>query len=193
MDFQRIGPLERFLEALFWNGLRAPYNRAFARGLGFKGHEQVLEFGSGSGSISRHLAPLLSRGGSLVCVDVSHGLMEIARRRLGRHANVEFHEGDLLRLRLKPSSFDAVVVHFTLHDIPAKERAPLVRRMAELLKRGGLLFVREPTREDHGMSPGEVRGLARSASLKEVSSFTGRRTGGKPFFSAVFAKNRPAR
>ena len=190
MDFQRVGTFERFLEEVFWNRLRAPYNRSFAKGLGLEGHERVLEFGSGSGAISRHMAPLLSCRGSLVCVDTSKGLMDIARRRSRGHPHVEFREGDLRRLRLGSASFDAVVVHFVLHDIPMKERRSFVREFARILKTRGTLFVREPTRAGHGMSPAQVRDLARTAGLSEVSAHEGRRMGFKPYFSARFRKER---
>lgn len=186
MDFQRIGPFERILEAIFWNFLRSPYNRSFARGLDLKGNERVLEFGSGSGAVSRHLARLLGRKGRLVCVDTSSGLMAIARKRLKNWSNVEFHDADLPTLHLSKGSFDVVVVHFALHDVPTPLRASLVREMARLLKAGGRLILREPTRPGHGMSPQEARDLARSAGLIEESYHQGRRLAVNPFFHAVF-------
>jgi len=187
VNFNRIGPWEKWLEAVFWNFLRSPYNRRFAQELGLRRNQRVLEFGSGSGAVSRHLAPLLSRGGQLVCVDTSRGLMEIARRRLASFSNVELLEGVLRRKRIKSRTFDAIVVHFVLHDIPAPERKPLAREWARLLKPRGLLFLREPTRQGHGMAPGEIRSVL-SNRFEEKSSFLGRRLGGGTFFSAVYRK-----
>jgi ubiquinone/menaquinone biosynthesis C-methylase UbiE len=189
MNFSRIGLLEKGLEAVFWNFLRAPYNRAFALSLGLRGHESVLEFGSGSGAISRHLATLLSCGGHLVCVDTSKGLMDIARKRLAFRSNVEFENKDLRSLRLSPRSFDLVVVHFVLHDVSRHERRGLVAEMTRLLKPGGTLVIREPTRKGHGMSPQEVRELASMCRLKETKSSIGRRMGRVPYFNAFFAKS----
>jgi len=191
MDFQRIGPWERFLEALFWNFLRAPYNRAFALSLGLRGDERVLEFGSGSGAVSRHVRPLLTGGGTLVCVDTSEGLMGIARRRLKGFPNVEFHGKDLRAAGFPAGSFDVEVVHFALHDVPSEGRAPLVLEMARLLRPGGRIVLREPSRPGHGMPPSEIRALACVAGLREVACHEGRRMGSKPFSHFVFGKESP--
>ncbi len=189
MDFQKIGILERILEAFFWNFLRAPYNRAFALSLGLRGDERVLEFGSGSGAISRHLMPLLSGGGTLVCVDTSEGLMGIARRRLKGFTNVEFHPTDLRDARLPGGSFDAAVVHFVLHDVPEEDRSPLVAEMTRLLKPGGRLVLREPSRAGHGMPPRDIRRHAEAAGLRETAFHEGRRMGSKPYTHFVFGKD----
>jgi len=188
MDFNHIGIFDKLRERIVWNFLRSPYNRGFAHSLGLKGSEKVLEFGSGSGAVSRHIAALLSCGGSLVCVDTSKGLMDIARRRLGSYPNVKQLEGDLKSHHLKSGSFDMVAVHFVLHDVPGTDRKPLVMELARLLVPGGLLIIREPTRLGHGMPPQEIQSLMRSSGLKEVSSSTGRRMGWVPYFSGNYLK-----
>jgi len=48
-------------------------------GLGLRGTEAVLEFGAGTGNVTRHLAPRLARGGKLTCIDIFPRLLAVAR------------------------------------------------------------------------------------------------------------------
>ncbi|HEU67660.1 MAG TPA: methyltransferase domain-containing protein [Candidatus Acetothermia bacterium] len=53
--------------------------RRFVDGLGLRGTEAVLEFGAGTGNVTRHLAPRLARGGKLTCIDIFPRLLAVAR------------------------------------------------------------------------------------------------------------------
>jgi 2-polyprenyl-3-methyl-5-hydroxy-6-metoxy-1,4-benzoquinol methylase len=126
----------------------SPYYRQFVRGLHLNGSERVLDFGSGSGVCTRHIATRLSEaGGSLDCVDISHKWIRVARRTLRHYHNVNFHLGDILEAPLPDGAFDTVVVHFVLHDIPVMQRAGVIHALARKLKPRGCLRVREPITE----------------------------------------------
>ncbi len=143
--------------------LLSPYYYQFARGLKLLGDERVLDFGSGSGICSRHIAARLTKGGSLDCVDVSHGWIGIARRTLRRYGNVHFHLGHITEVPLADGAFDMVVIHSVLHDIPAPQRAGIMSALAQKLNPGGRLALREPQSE--GTSLDELRQLASQAGL----------------------------
>lgn len=135
--------------------------------LGLKGGERVLDFGSGSGNPARFIAPLLTDGGRLTCVDVSERWMDVAQKRLRKYSNVEFKLGDIAALDLPEAGYDVVFVHLVLHDIAAADHPRIVQHLARKLKRDGRLFIREPMRF---ISPDEIRPLMRQNGLEEAAS-----------------------
>jgi ubiquinone/menaquinone biosynthesis C-methylase UbiE len=146
----------------------SPYYRGFVKSLNLRGDERVLDFGSGSGICSRHTAAHLRHGGHLACVDVSRGWMDVIRRILRRYDNVSYHPGRITQLDLPESTFDLVVIHFVLHDIPAAERPAVTIALARKLKPGGRLVLREPQGE--GLTPEEINQLMGSAGLHPSST-----------------------
>ncbi len=146
-----------------------PYYRGYVRSLGLKGDERILDYGSGSGMASRHIAHILSdSGGTLTCVDISQRWIEIARQTMRGYANVIYKLGPIAELDLEDGAYDSVFIHFVLHDVPAAERPEVVRHLARVLRRGGLLFLREPTLEGHGMPAAEIHTLMTQQGLHEV-------------------------
>jgi SAM-dependent methyltransferase len=75
--------------------------------------DRVLDVGCGAGQLSLDAAALIEPGGSVVGVDVSGRLLEVARTRASRTgaASVSFVEGDAQEHRFA-ESFDAVVSRF---------------------------------------------------------------------------------
>ncbi len=143
----------------------SPYYRSFVHGLRLIGDESVLDFGSGSGVCSRHLAARLQRGGGrLACVDVSHGWMGVIRRTLRRYKNVTFHLGGVSAPGLAKDGFDLVLMHFVLHEIPAHERPLVIQRLAQLLRPSGRMVLREP--QGQGLELDELSALAQTAGLQ---------------------------
>ena len=141
----------------------SPYYRGFVKSLNLRGDERVLDFGSGSGVCSRHIAASLQRGGQLDCVDLSQSWMNVIRKTLRRYDNVGYHLGQITQLSLPESAFNMVIVHFVLHDIPAAERPGVVNALGRILKPGGRLVLREPQGE--GLTLEEMEQLAVAANL----------------------------
>ena len=143
------------------------YSR-YIRQLSLRGNEQVLDFGSGSGAGARRLAKVLQKGsGRLTCNDISEYWMGVAKKRLHRFENVDFALGQLPELHLKQEYFDVVTVHYALHEVPADLRPTIVREFHRLLKPGGKVCVKEPKRENDGMSSAEIRALMVGAGFQE--------------------------
>jgi len=135
-------------------------------GLGLRGDERVLDFGTGAGTPARYLATRLQRaGGHLTCLDVSQRWQAVARRRLRRFDHVDFVLGDVRTAQLDEGSFDLVFIHFVLHEIPAGERPATVRRLAQLLSEGGRLAIREPL---NFISRAEIQHLMAGGDLAEL-------------------------
>jgi len=153
------------------NIIGRPYYRGYVQGLGLRGDERVLEYGSGPGAASRYVAQqLASGGGHLTCVDISLVWMTHLKRRMRGYQNVDFKLGDIVTLDIPDESYDVVTIHFVLHEIEHSERQEKVNALARTLKSDGAMFVREPISERHGMPPEEIRELVSSTGLHEVHS-----------------------
>ena len=109
--------------------------------------QTVLELGCGTGSTALLLAPQVQH---LTATDISAGMIEIAREKASDGpANLAFHTGTPFDVSLEPASFDVVLAFNFLHllpDIPAA-----LRRVAELLKPGGLFISKTACVRDMGM------------------------------------------
>ncbi len=147
--------LEILTEELLGNRLGAGVYQRWVQELGLTGTERVLEVGCGAGACARHIAEALPAG-SLTCLDVDARWLAIAHKRLARYEQTEFTVGDIATWK-RAGAFDAIVVHFVLHDIPADKRAASLGNIAASLKPGGRLLLREPT--SHGMAIEELLGL----------------------------------
>ena len=156
---------QRFLT----NPVLGPLYSRYVEEMGLRGDERVLDYGSGSGAAARHLAKRLEAGGGrLTCMDVSARWQAAIRKVLRGYSNVEYRCGDVREMGLPEASFDVVLVHWMLHDVPPQDRPSIVAELARLLRPGGRLFSREPTGARHGMPAAQARELFAAAGLTET-------------------------
>lgn len=177
MSFEEPTLIERSLEPLGYHLLYF-HHRDFVDRLGLVGDERVLDFGCGGGASARHIVKRLTTG-HLTCLDISEFWLDRTRRRVGRD-RVDYHLG---RVDDLDSSFDAVLIHYVIHDIPDGEREGTVSSLVERMDVGARLLVQEPTKEGHGMPPEELDGLMGSAGLRKTESSRRRST-----YTAVYHK-----
>ncbi len=164
--------------------------KRYAESFGLTGSEWVLDYGSGSGRITRHIAARLApRGGHLTCVDVSTVWMDVVKRRLKQYPNVDFKLGDIASLDIPDDAYDVVVVHFVLHHVNADVRQKNVSILSQKLKKGGRLFFRDPIREEHGTPVHEIRQLMSNAGLHERAFQMEKSLHMGPRYSGVFVKD----
>ena len=169
MSFAKPNFFEVILIKYLETPLAEPFYRRYVESLGLKGDEKVLDFGSGYGGNASHIARILQKGkGRLSCVDISEFWLSAVKKKLQKYSNIDFKAGEISGLDLEDSSFDVIVVHFTLHDIEKDSRQEVARALARKLKDTGKLFIREPTKKKHGMQPEEIRELMTEAGLKET-------------------------
>jgi len=161
--------------------------RRYAETIELRGDEDVLEFGCGSGGVAERLAPRLPKG-SLTCVDISPPMVEIAARRLKKYSNARCLVGRIENLALPESGFDLVVIHNALHDVAETERRATAATLVRLLKPGGRLHLREPTKLPHGLASDAYRALLVEAGLSEVRSHDDKSFLIGRAFDAVFAR-----
>lgn len=107
---------------------------------------RALDFGCGSGNLTRHLLEL---GFEVVAADVSRGFLDLVERRFdGQAVTVAQIDGTGLG-GMPGGSFDLAATYSVLHHIP--DYVAAVGEMARVVRPGGVLYV------DHEHSPGYWR------------------------------------
>jgi ubiquinone/menaquinone biosynthesis C-methylase UbiE len=96
----------------------------------------VLDMGCGTGT---HLELYQKAGCTVVGIDSSRAMLEVARTRLTERA--ELYHGDASRLPFPYESFDLVLAMFLLHAIPASVRSSVVDEAQRVMKKSGRFLV----------------------------------------------------
>jgi len=188
VQFKEPSRLDVFIHTVLLTRLMSRSYKKFAHMLDLKGDETVLDFGCGWGALSRHIAPRLSARGRLVGLDTSEAFTDVARKRLSKYPNVQFIVSDISRAGIEDETFDVIAIHLMLHDIAPDLRAKTVKALSRTLKADGRLFIKEPTKKRHGMTPAEIRQLMTDSRLQEVSGTDSRSILVGPFYAGVFKK-----
>jgi ubiquinone/menaquinone biosynthesis C-methylase UbiE len=180
--------LEIGLTRFMLHGVMGGSYSKWVTSLGLRGGERVLDYGSGSGAEARHLARVLQAGrGRLTCADISPVWQAALRKTLAGY-DVDYVLGDIRTLALPADSFDYVVVHWMLHDVPAADRRAVLDELARLLRPGGRLATREPTRREEGIPAAQLRGLLQAVGLEERRGFEASAFMLGPYYSGVWEK-----
>ena len=188
VSFPEPTRLSLFLDGLEY-ALASSFYRSYANSLGLSGNEKVLDFGGGSGGLSRHLARLLLDGGGRVtCMDISRAWLAVAKKRLKKYPNVEYVHGDVSDAGLEDESFDVIILHLMLHHVEPDARMATVKVLARLLNSDGKLFIREPQKKNHGIPADEVRQMMAAIGLEETESTESKSMLIGPMYYGVFAK-----
>ncbi|HLO33181.1 MAG TPA: methyltransferase domain-containing protein [Anaerolineales bacterium] len=107
--------------------------------------EKVLEIGFGTGHCLMSLARAVGPTGRVTGLDISDGMLAIARDRLGQEGlseRVDLHLGDAARLDfLEAGSLDGVFMSFTLELFDNPEIPRVLQECLRVLKSGGRLAV----------------------------------------------------
>ena len=102
---------------------------------------QALDFGCGSGNLSRHLLDL---GVDVTAADVSQGFLQLVRSRYPTQRLTILHMPGGSLAALPDSSFDLIATYSVLHHIPDYLAAMV--ELARLCKPGGVIMLdHEPT------------------------------------------------
>ena len=71
---------------------------------------------------------------------------------MDKYPNVDFKLGKIDEVDIPDGSYDAVVIHYVLHDIEPELREDILQNLAQKLKINGKIYIREPI-GDHGAHP----------------------------------------
>jgi ArsR family transcriptional regulator len=157
--------------------------------------EDVVDIGSGDGSVAQLLAP---RARSWTCVDRSERVLSAARERLARASkNVRFVGGDAQQLPSEDASFDTALLLHVLTQIETPSRA--CAEAARVLRPGGTLVAVTLDAHDQaettsaygdvhaGFAPPALRRMLTRAGLHVASCDVTSRDARPPCFRVVTA------
>jgi SAM-dependent methyltransferase len=118
--------------------------------LGLVGHERVLDVGCGHGLLLIGAAKRLTQGRA-EGIDLwsqkdqarNTSLATLANARIeGVEDRVMVHDGDMRQLPFRDGTFDAVVAHFAIHNVRARDgRRLAIREIVRVLKPSGRVAI----------------------------------------------------
>lgn len=170
MSFAKPTGMEKIAQGWFsWNFLGKLY-RNYINTLQIREAAKVLDFGSGAGMSSRYIIKKLHKSkGELTCLEPSEFWMNYSTKKLRRHKNIYFTRDHITENNLAENYFNIVYIHLVLHDIHSHERPDIIKALAKVMKEGGVLYIREPMSEKHGMPAEEIDTLMNEAGLNKIS------------------------
>jgi len=106
---------------------------------------RVLDVGTGSGRVALRLARL-NPAFSIDGIDLSNSMLDLARRNAVREVitNVAFSPGDAKRIPFEDQTFDLVICHQLLHQLP--EPLVALKEIKRVAKPLGAILVRDVRR-----------------------------------------------
>ena len=102
----------------------------------------VLEIGTATGRLAIDLAQLCDY---VYAIDISESMLNYARekaKKLGRH-NIKFTKAGFLTYQQEKETLDAVITKFSLHHLPDHWKFVALKRIFDILKPGGKLFLKD--------------------------------------------------
>lgn len=96
----------------------------------------ILDAGCGTGESTRTVLRL-TRSKQIVAIDVSSGMLNVAREKLP-DSRVQFKKSDMRRLPFADKSFDAVISTWAIETLPDPKTA--VREFLRVIKEGGYVI-----------------------------------------------------
>jgi len=124
-----------FLNDLLSLGRTKAWRRAVTSIIAPKPGMKILDIAAGTGSSSR---PLVDKGAEVTALDFSQGMIKQGRK---QNKNINFVQGDALKLPFEDNSFDVTTISFGLRNTSSTEIA--LKEALRVTKDGGRIVVAE--------------------------------------------------
>lgn len=135
---QESSPAETF-DRYFGQALFAPWARVLLEYAAPQPGERVLDLACATGSVTRHVAPMVGAAGRVVALDINPEMLAVARSRPTQGAPVEWRQGDATSLDLPDGAFDLVLCQQGLQFF--SDRRAAVREMRRVLADSGRVAI----------------------------------------------------
>ena len=107
---------------------------------------RILDVATGTGKVAADLHARVQPGGSVLAVDISPGMIEVARRRFAGRTGLEFVAGDAMALPAEDGTFDAATIAFGMRNLPDYRRG--FAEMTRCVRPGGRVVCLEIARPE---------------------------------------------
>jgi 2-polyprenyl-3-methyl-5-hydroxy-6-metoxy-1,4-benzoquinol methylase len=126
-------------------------------------HQQmdVMDFGAGTGLISSHVAPLVSK---ILAVDTSEEMLNKLVSKPEFHGKVEALQQNILDQPID-RKFDLIMSAMAVHHV--EDTNSLIKIFAEHLKPGAMIALADLDKEDGSFHPQEAEGVFHSGFERE--------------------------
>jgi ubiquinone/menaquinone biosynthesis C-methylase UbiE len=104
--------------------------------IGLKTGDKVLDVCTGTGTALTHIQNRVGRGGLIVGVDFSWGMLKAARKKVSAIENVFLVLADARHLPFKAGVFDAVICSFAFYELKKETQEGFLRHVVTILKAG---------------------------------------------------------
>lgn len=108
---------------------------------------RILELGCGTGDMWKNHIDLINRCSSLLLTDLSEGMLETARNKIGTFHNVTYQVVDIQDIPFESNSFDIVIANMMLYHVPDLKKG--LSEVKRVLKKGGSFYC--ATFGEHGI------------------------------------------
>jgi len=110
--------------------------------LGVSENHTLIDFGCGTGALALEAAKLCRK---VIAVDVSGAMLAYTKRKAERLGltNIDFVQQGFLTYDYQGELVDFVFTQHTLHHLPDFWKVQALQRVADVLKPGGVLFIRD--------------------------------------------------
>jgi demethylmenaquinone methyltransferase/2-methoxy-6-polyprenyl-1,4-benzoquinol methylase len=106
--------------------------------------DRLLDVATGTGKVAADLHARAQPGGSVLGVDISPGMIGVAKRRFADRPGLEFVVGDALALPTEDGTFDAATIAFGMRNLP--DYGAGFAEMARSVRPGGRIVCLEISR-----------------------------------------------
>jgi len=103
--------------------------------------QSILDLGSGTGKNDFFMAQKIGPHGKIVGLDISDVMINQAKKRCCRYANVTFKKLRIEQPLAYEEEFDKVFISFTLHGFEDAQKVGIIHNAYQALKPGGTFYV----------------------------------------------------
>ena len=126
------------------NNMLNPSTQAFIKKIGIREGMKILDFGCGTGIMSRWFSEQVGATGKVFSVDNSHEQLALTKELCKDQKNMEFHQADAYHLDQLKLDVDVDLIFVRLVLVHLTKPKEVFHNLTNFLKKGGVIISYEP-------------------------------------------------
>ena len=103
--------------------------------------ERIIDICTGTGLNIKRMLKRVGKEGEIVGIDLSPGMLAVARKKYDKYPNVRLIECDITQLKTYENYFNKALLSFCIHEVDPQIRSQMIFRLYDLLKENGSVFI----------------------------------------------------